>query len=110
MFVTIVLFAIFCFAANMADVVTTYIGVYVKKVAVEGDTAAGWMTSTPLRLWTIKPIGIALVCAIYILGVGELQRTTAGNAIAALGVVTLASAGIYGLISAIRNFRINSRG
>src|SRR5277367_27025 len=50
-------------AAKMADCITTYIGVDVKKVAVEGDPSAftQWLAVRPWALFTVNPALFALM-------------------------------------------------
>lgn len=94
------------FAANFLDCYTTYVGVYIKKVAVESDLSAAWMEKTPLRLLTIKPLGILAMCAAFIVPVA-LLGPAAPDVVVALGGVIEGITAIWGGISAYHNYQIN---
>jgi|SRR5580700_1462545 hypothetical protein len=101
--ITIVL-AVLAFAANLADVLTTYEGVYVKKVASEASSANAWFSDTPLKLLTIKPTAILLMDACFVIPVALIHALPI--AICGGGVM-IASTVVAGL-SALRNHRINA--
>lgn len=103
MLIVTVIIAVLCFGANLADVLTTYEGVYVKKVAVEASSANAWFSNTPLKLLTIKPAAILLMCACFVVPVALIHALPI--AICGGGVM-IASTVVAGL-SALRNHRIN---
>lgn len=50
---------------QFSDAYTTYIGVWVKKTKVEaGCCGAKWLAANPLRLLTLKPIGLTAYLAL----------------------------------------------
>ena len=100
--ITIILAAL-ALVANFLDCYTTYVGVYVKKVATESDSAAAWFSNTPLKLLTIKPLAIAGMGACFVVPVVILHSA----AVAAIGGVVMGASTIYAGISAYRNYRIN---
>lgn len=103
MLIVTVIIAVLCFGANLADVLTTYEGVYVKKVASEASSANAWFSDSPAKLLTIKPLAIAFMCAMFCAGAAYRVLP-----IAILGGAIMIASGVIALLSALRNAKINA--
>ena len=93
-------------AAQFLDGYTTYRGLYVKKVAVEGNKSGftQWLSKAPWRLLTIKPamcLALAGTAAIY----NHFDPGT--NFYSVLVVFALGPAIVLGIMAAVHNIKIN---
>ena len=95
------------FAGQLSDCITTYIGIYVKKIAVEGDQAAiaQWIAKRPWALFTVKPLGILAIS--YALNNLVGSGGTIGTVFNIAGIGLLGVFAYRGFSAGYHNYLIN---